>query len=688
MSGRSGERTVIFRRLDGGLNLWEQETELEGNESPEMQNLWWEDGSLQSREGQTYVTAQAEGAVGYAASGEPFWDRTCLHISGKLYALDHTAAPGDDRFYALEEVFSGVPRDRGTFFRYGEHLYYKNRGGFFRIAYTPEGEKLFTVTKVEDLAYTPTILLNVDPRTGSGDLYQPENRLTGRKRVKYNPGVSAVNVVKQGNGTSRVFALGASEASGLVGVETVYFGAEAVSPALYDVNLTTGTVTFTTAPGSGTDITFVLDFALSTYVLPEGDLDAVEEVRVDGVLLTPGEDYEADLLFGDVTFLEAPAEGENSVEIVYRKENPEAKASVMSCRYAAVYGGGVQVCMVLGGCAAQPNAIFWNGNDDLAMNPGYFPMPFYNLCGDSAETVTGFGKQYTELVVFKERSIGKTAFSVEEVNGRDSISLAYQRVNDKIGCDLPWSIQLIENNLVFANSRSGVHLLRSASAAYENNVSLVSRSVGGSDGRPGLLYDLRVAGGAVSFDDAQRYWLMVNGHAYVWDYRLSGGEKPCWFYFTNIHGVSWWSWGGKRFHLNAAGRVTELGRVFSDYGAGIPKVYRFPALNFGTYDRLKDVLRVIFTVRGDRCGSTRIRYKTDWEEREDPTPIRVAPRGLAPRDLTERDLGVNTFAVAAKRRPPCRRVRHFSMRLENDTAGEDLALLSARVVYRLLGRER
>ena len=336
MSGRSGERTVIFRRLDGGLNLWEQETELEGNESPEMQNLWWEDGSLQSREGQTYVTAQAEGAVGYAASGEPFWDRTFLHISGKLYALDHTAAPGDDRFYALEEVFSGVPRDRGTFFRYGEHLYYKNRGGFFRIAYTPEGEKLFTVTKVEDLAYTPTILLNADPRTGSGDLYQPENRLTGRKRVKYNPGVNAVNVVKQGNGTSRVFALGASEASGLVGVETVYFGTEAVSPALYDVNLTTGTVTFTTAPGSGTDITFVLDFALSTYVLPEGDLDAVEEVRVDGVLLTPGEDYEADLLFGDVTFLEAPAEGENSVEIVYRKENPEAKASVMSCRYAAV----------------------------------------------------------------------------------------------------------------------------------------------------------------------------------------------------------------------------------------------------------------------------------------------------------------------------------------------------------------
>lgn len=694
MSGRSGERVVDLSRLDGGLNLWEMKERLAANESPEMQNLWWEGGALQGREGQSYVTAELENTVGYAATSEPFWDRTFLHISGKLYCLDHTAALGDNQYYALEEVYSGVPGDRGTFFRYGEHLYYKNRGGFFQIAYTPEGETLFTVKSVLDLAYTPTILLNADPETGSGDLYQPENRLSGNKRVKYNAAVRAESVMKEGDGTSRIFTLGYTETVGLAGVEEVYFGASLVSQALYDVNLTTGTVTFTTAPGEGVEVTFVLDFGVADYKLPVGDVEAVEEVKVNGVVLTEGEDYTVDLVYGKVTFAKAPEvtnpPTNNTVEIVYRKENAEARESVMSCRYGAVYGGGVQVCMVLGGCEAQPNAIFWNSNDDIAMNPGYFPMPFYNLCGDALDAVTGFGKQYTELIVFKERSIGKTAYGIEVVNGRDSISLAYERVNDKTGCDLPWSIQLIENNLVFANRSQGVFRLLSSSAAYENNVSLISCNVNGSDERPGLLYDLRVTNGAGvgSFDDGERYWLCVNGHAYLWDYLLSAATKPSWFYFTNIAGMSWWSYGAKRFHLNSAGRVSRMGKVYSDYDDPIPKVYQFPVLHFGSYDRLKDVTRVLLSVGGGRAGTTRISYQTDWEDREDLTPIRTSAQGLSPRDLTERDLSVQSFAVVAKRKPLCRHVRHFSMRLENDGAGEDLCVLSAQVIYRFVGRDR
>lgn len=196
-----------FPRLDGGLDLSEAELDLGTGDSPRMENLWWENGGLHSREGQSYITAQRENAVGFAAS-EPFWDRVFLHISGSLFSLDHSAASGEDGLWPLEEVYSGVPYDRGTFFRYGDHLYYKNRGGFFRIAYTLEGEALFTVQKVEDLAYTPVTLLNADPESGSGDLYQPENRLTGRKTVKYKAACREERVVKTGDGTSRIFALG------------------------------------------------------------------------------------------------------------------------------------------------------------------------------------------------------------------------------------------------------------------------------------------------------------------------------------------------------------------------------------------------------------------------------------------------------------------------------------------------
>lgn len=690
MSGRSGQRTITFDAFDGGVNYWEEEGKLGKNESPELVNLWWEGGGLCCRPGQSYVTAELEGGVGYAASSEPFWDRTFLHISSSLYCLDHTADLGDDLYASLEELCSGIPRNRGTFFRYGEHLYYKNRGGFYQIAYTPEGQRLFTVTKVEDLAYTPTILLNASPVSGSGDLYQPENRLTGRQRVKYTPETTEETVTAEGDGTKRIFTLGVTAAENLQGVAEVWFGASVVSTALYGCNPTTGTVTFTTAPEDGTEITFVLDMGLAVYKLPLGDVDAVEEVRVNGTLLSGETDYTVDLVYGKVTFTAAPEAEANGVEIVFRKENAEAKESVMSCRYGGVYGSGVEVCMVLGGCAAQPNAVFWNGNNDAAMDPGYFPMSFYNLCGDSAEEVTGFGRQYTDLIIFKERSIGKAGFGVEQVNGRDSISLTYERVNDKTGCDLPWSIQLIENNLVFANSAQGIFTLLSSSAAYENNVSLVSRNVSGSGRRPGLLYDLRVTGGkqGVSFDDGQHYWLCVNGHAYVWDYLLSSASKPCWFYFTNIHGESWWKWGSKVYHLDGAGRVTRMGDVLSDYDAGIEKRYRFPALHLGAQDRTGDILRAVFTLRGDRESCTRLIYETENGSREDGVPLRVTAGGIAPRDLSERDLSVETSSVTAVRKPLCRRVGRFSLTLYNDAAGQDLTVLSLRISYRSGGRLR
>ena len=48
-----GEHTVFYERFDGGLNLWDEESRLAKNETPQMQNLWWEGGALCSRQGQT-----------------------------------------------------------------------------------------------------------------------------------------------------------------------------------------------------------------------------------------------------------------------------------------------------------------------------------------------------------------------------------------------------------------------------------------------------------------------------------------------------------------------------------------------------------------------------------------------------------------------------------------------------------
>lgn len=425
------------------------------------------------------------------------------------------------------------------------------------------------------------------------------------------------------------------------------------------------------------------------YKLPVSDISAVTKVVVDGEELTDG--YSVDLAAGKVTFSNAPPTTEpatnNTVQITYDKPNADAENAIMDCEYAIVAGGNTNLCVILGGCDAQPNAVFWNSNDNLAMNLGYWPMSYYNLVGDTEDAVTGFGKQYSTLVVLKEHSIGKLTFSVEDLDGRNSISFVYEDVNSHVGCDLPWTIQLVENNLVFANSYRGIHVLRSSSSAFENNVDCISEKVNGNG--VGMLHDLRAAAVVTSFDDDTRYWICADGVCYAWDYTISGMADPSWFYFTNIPAVCFFHDDShKMYHLDGQGRVSAFERVFSDYGMAIDKLYRFPTQLLGGYDRLKDILYILLSIRSDTDSDIDIKYESDYETRYDMTPVRTYSYRLSPRNLTRRCLSSSRYAFVAKRKPGCRHIRHFSMTLSNNNTGEDLAIVSMQIFYRFQGKER
>ena len=695
---------VDFPRLDGGLNLWEMDYRLNRNQSPEMKNLWWQDGVLQCRDGQSYLygpsqeqlmTPLPEGVepwadlgVGYTCTSDLFWGHAFFHIGTKLYYMDPSAETP-----AMTELVDGVPENRGTFFRYNDGLFYKNRGAFIKVKYDPDETPMFSASHVEDNAYTPIIVMNASPSTGSGDTYQPENRLSPKKTVQYNAAEDQQMITKNGDGSTKVFDLGKTAAADqLTRVTDVYFGSTLVNAAIYTTDVSTGKVTFTTAPPSDTIITFVAKFGVVTYQLPVKEVDAVTEVKVNGEVKAESTDYAVDLTKGQVVFVTAPPVSDpavnNTVEITYSKANEDALNAIMDCPYAIVYGGSQDVCIVLGGCKKQPNAFFWCGNDSVGMNESYWPMSFYNLAGDSEDGITGFGKQYGTLVILKEKSLGKSAYSVEDVDDRDSISLTYTAINAKIGCDLPWTIQLIENNLVFCNTEGGVHIVRDSTSALENNIECLSRNVNGTDQRPGLLADVRASETVTGFDDGNHYWVIANGHAYLWDYLLSAWKDPSWFYFTNIDGAAFFRTVDKSYHLDARGRVTVFNRTFLDYWQAIEKVYQFPPQFFDSYDRLKDILYCIFTVRSDTDSVVRIRYDSDYEPRHDQTEIRSLSWRLVPRNLAYRCLSIQRFAHVARRKPGCRHIRHFSVRLENNEPAQDLSIISAQIYFRYLGRDR
>ena len=608
MPSAAKEYVLNFPRLDGGLNTWELDYRLKENESPEMVNLWWKDGALCSRDGQVYASGQQLG-TGWSAYESLYYDHAFFHIGSKLYHADLTDTDVQEDELVLVELAEGIPENRGTWFRYGDKLFYKNRGGYYAISYDGSTFSCFSVE-----AYSPVILINAEPTTGAGDEYQGENRLNGQKTVWY---------------------------STVAGVKT--------------------------------------------YKLPVQNIDSVDKVIVDDAVLTEG--YSVDLAAGTVTFDTEPTHHEpvrvNTVRITFTKANPDAYNSIMDCDCAAVYGGDQNVCVVLGGCRAQPNAYFWCGNHAV-MDPGYFPFEQYNLAGDAQDAITGFGKQQNMLVIFKERSIGRAQLSTQEMaGGRVLLSMDYTAINAGIGCDLPGSIQLIENNLVFANTRNGVCIVRDSSAAYENNITPISRKVDNE-----LLGLLQKADTVCSHDDGERYWIAARGDVYCWDYTLSGYSDPVWFYFNNISAEAFFTAGRTIFHLDGAGRITTMRRNYRDYDAPIRKKYRFASQYMGSYDRLKDVTGVIFTVKGATDTSISITYETDYEKRTDLTPVRSTSWRLNPRNLLFRDLSFHKFATVARRKPGCRHVRHFTMALENNEIGTDMAVISAQIFYRYQGRDR
>ena len=640
------ERNYMMQNFSGGLNIYDLPYNIKANESPSMQNLNWHDGVLCSRDGQRYVNTSKAGQTAYTCNSSLYYGNVFIHIGKKLYRMDPINDPG-----TLIDMGVKVAENRGSFFTYtfgaSEYLLYKNNGSYIKIDYDISAGA-FTASNVADDAYAPLIMMNCKPgeaNAGVGDQYEDENRLSPVKRVQY----------------------------------------------------------------TADDVT--TEYYLPTAALADEDARAVDKivkVIVDGAELTYGRtaDYTYSRKKAYVKFKTAPSSHDglavNNVEIWYSKKNTDAYNSVMSCKYGMSFGGTTSLCILLAGCEAQPNAVFWNANNEVAMDPSYFPMSTYNLCGDADDPVTGFGKQQQMCVVFKKGSIGRMSLDTQTVNDVAYPAFNYFNINAETGCDLPWTIRLCNNNLVFCNTEQGVHYLKNSSAAYENNVECISQKVNGGvpGGNVGLLNRIRIKNlshdDVCSITDGRRYWVCIpGGYVYEWDYELSTWESPTWFYHTNINAKAFFKTidaEAKLWHVDSQSRITEFVRNYADYDEGIDKIYQYPYLSFGAYDRLKNITSVLFATRYDRVQNTNIDWQCDYTTEHERNNI-VTDTGvsLVPRDLSVRDFSLaasSDFAYVARRKPGFRNIKHFSLKLTDDTAGNDMSMISTQIFYTYQGRYR
>lgn len=643
------EHTLDMSRLDGGLNLWELPYKLPPNQSPDLLNVYWKDGALHSRQGQEYLFYDSDSfEEGPIYAHERLWNGRWLYVhNGRLYSFDPSTSERTDLIG--EPCFLTTESDV-SFFEFDEYLFMLGAGVYLRI------DKNFAVSTILSLntalpslghvsVYMPLIVINRRPDGTGGDLYEDENRLSKGRRVQFTA-----------DGTSTAYKLPSTVTSNLP-VRAIVNGTTITENNGLTVDRSTGIVTFTTAPSQST-----------------------------------------------------PAVA-NNVEIIYYNDLNNAPPILFSTAVTVHKAGEAPVVVCGGdkvarsGFTLQPNSYFWSGVTASGPDPTYFPFGNYNFAGDGSEAITAFGNQQGSLIIFKERSLGKASWSTSTIEEMDYLNLLYTPINDRIGCDIPRSVQLIDNNLVFASSERGVHVLANTSSADENNVVSISRNVNGNSQRRGLLRDIgeskRVYPSVLtspymrisSFDDGERYWLCVDEKVYVWDYKLSTfrtkEENLSWFLFDQIDAMAWFRNGEEKAYVDFRGNIVHFIPLFSDFDQPINRKYTFAVQHFGTYDRLKDVLRVIFNCQSDTGCFIDIEYNSDYEDRYDLTPIDLRGVQIIPRDLTNgRVLRVVKYAGTAVRIPRCFHVRHFGMTLYNSEVNADLTLIGAQIIYRYSRRDR
>jgi len=750
------EYVVNFENLKGGLNLYELDYRIDNDESPEMKNLWWRDGVLTCRDGQEFVNNLVYGSLHAVYerlwNGHMFvhtdtkifvvdpedGTRQVLYNGGEDMTVRGKFFPYNEKLYykttgyyivisydEADDSFSATDAEGYTPVTY-INCSYVNGSGY---VYQPENRLSPYKTLWYNSAYTLTNTV-----TGSLSVSVEESyfrmriNVPGSYTFTYNNGWTlngaSVDPLDYGIRVGGTPVNGNTIVVKLAFVNEYYLPVDASDVTKVEVDgveLATEKITASSNPASLKPVVnaedwraavsssgtyrFTYDGSSSTWRLA-GTAVSLSNYGIS-ITGTPSADNTITVVYtrggywydegsGVVGFFDPPTvyypEINNTVRITYKQDNEVAYNNIMDCSIAEVYGGTGALCVVMAGSKTQPNAYFWNGQNSVAMDPTYFPMTQYQLAGDMVDPITGFGKQQGYLIVFKERSVGRTSLETQTVDERLTIDLAYTAINSKIGCDLPYTIQLIENNLVWCNRSQGVHFLANTSAAYENNVVCISKKINRSqaDWSKGLIPDLERTDtvNIISHDDDMRYWLVVGTDVWLWDYTISTYTKPSWFYFENIMARGFVQDGNTLWHFDRVSRLTIFKRVFHDYNQAIDKVYKFAVQYFGTYDNKKNINSIIVNTISTTSTVIDVTYHTEYETRKDLTPLVVDAWKLIPRDLSFRNLRGGGFARVFRRKPHCRRVQYFTFKLENHDPKKDLTIVSAQIYYNYQGRHR
>jgi len=316
--------------------------------------------------------------------------------------------------------------------------------------------------------------------------------------------------------------------------------------------------------------------------------------------------------------------------------NPEASNSISVSYYvknASDIGfedklSGCTIGVSYGGTVVSGTRIFLSGNRSFPgvyfasslLDPLRFDEDSFEVVGNISENITGMIRQYGHLIIFTENSVSRMTYSFSDSEPVFSV----RELNGSVGCDVPDSIELIDNRVVFANSSRGVFIIDSTEDFGEQNIKPVSGNILCGKGMGFLDCKAQDRKSAFSIDFDRRYYLCAGKRVYVWDYNecaysdsgnyAASQSRLVWYVYDGISADCFFELCGKLFTYDGTEGFAFFDDIAEDFGRPIESKFRTKPLELVYPYAKKSVTSVVFESGIPQSVNITAKFFHDGEE--------------------------------------------------------------------------
>ena len=258
-------------------------------------------------------------------------------------------------------------------------------------------------------------------------------------------------------------------------------------------------------------VSFSADGTATVYKLPETGITSAT-AKVNGTTTSVTVQSSA----GTVTFSTAPTTGTDNVEVTYVKANVTTEAEILKNRYVQKYGLANDTRIFLYGNKDAKNRIYFSDLGNGVPDITYFPATNFIDIGSSNMAVTDISRQYDRLIISKETEAYYATYSpITDTTGESIVTFPVYPLNDAHGMVAKGKGQVLDNYVTTIDA-SGIIQWTNTQSKDERNASVISGRVNEWLQERDLTKAV-----TLDYQEEKEYWLAIEKDVLVYNYANS-----------------------------------------------------------------------------------------------------------------------------------------------------------------------